>query len=294
MTDFNIVHIVNDTAVGLKAYLEVIESVRWGLQQLGHNTTYSVNSYSSTTMNIVFGGHFAPRLLFENRANLIYYNLEQIRGHPQFTPDAPAEMAAFISSNLRIWDYSEANIETWNRLSPKYPVRFMPICYAPILTRIAKAETQDIDVLIYGVVGKRRLSAFSMLGNLVNLGISTLFACGLYGDGRDELIGRSKIVLNINNVAYSKIFEIVRVSYLLANAKAVVADISPDTHIESDIVNGVVCVPLEQIPETCMVLLNDYDHRTALERRGFEAISRRDICAYLQAALVPCVIDFAR
>ena len=46
--------------------------------------------------------------------------------------------------------------------------------------------------------------------------------CRRFGAGlRDDLIARAKVVLNINK-HQAKIFEIVRVSYLMANAKAVV------------------------------------------------------------------------
>ena len=285
MSHFNIVHVVRDGFLGVKAYQEVIASVRWGLEQLGHSTTYSINNCHETATNVVFGGHLLPRMLIDHRHNVIYYNLEQIRGHAQYDPVEPVNTIEFIAQNLPIWDYSQANIETWNRLTPKHPVKLMPICYAPVLTRIKSAETQDIDVLLYGVVGERRLSVFSLLGNLVNLGLSTVFACGLYGESRDGLIARSKIVLNINNVEHAKIFEIVRVSYLMANAKAVVADISPETHIEADIADGVLCVPIETIPKACLSLLNDRDRRTRLERQGFECISRRDIRPFLVAAL---------
>ena len=107
------------------------------------------------------------------------------------------------------------------------PIKVVPISYAPILTCIESAANQDIDVLIYGAVGEQRLAVFASLGRLLNGGVSAVFASGLYGAARDGLIARSKIVLNINNIPYSKIFEIVRVSWLLANSKAVVADIYP-------------------------------------------------------------------
>jgi hypothetical protein len=285
MTHFNITHILLDDTLNLRAYHEVIDSVRWGLQQLGHYTTYSVNALCPGARNIVFGGQRAPELVIGSPADTIYYNLEQIRGHKQFAPDAPHPLMKFVVSQLQVWEYSGANMPSWNALDPAYPVRHVPIAYAPVLTRIESAAQQDIDILIYGSVGERRLAVLDSVSKLSNLGVSTVLACGLYGAGRDNLIARAKIVLNINHMTNRKIFEVVRVSYLMANAKAIVADVSPDTYIESDLVDGVVLVPVEQIAETCYRLLADEAARRQLERNGFACIRRRDIRSFLASAL---------
>jgi len=285
MTHFNIVHVIRDGLLGVRAYQETIDSILWGLQQLGHEATYSVNSICHDATNIIVGGHLFPELLVESPEGTIYYNLEQIRGHPQYSQSDPHPVIKLILHKFQVWDYSIANIETWNGLTPERAIKFVPIGYAPVLTRIENAERQDIDILFYGSVGERRLSVFSSVAKLVDAGISTVFACGLYGAGRDSLIARSKIVLNINHYSYAKIFEIVRVSYLLANSKAVIADVSPDSYIEEDIVGGVIFVPIEQIAEACKQLLANEERRTQLERQGFECISQRDIRIFLSAAL---------
>lgn len=84
---------------------------------------------------------------------------------------------------------------------------------------------------------------------------------------------------------YSRIFEVVRVSYLLANSKAVVADFRPDTFLESDFVDAVAFAPPKQVTETCHALLADEFGRKALEMRGENAIRKRDICPILLHAL---------
>jgi hypothetical protein len=285
MTHFNLVHVMGGSIRGTEAYQEVIDSVLWGLRQLGHDATYSVNLCHNQATNILFGGHLLPELLMNCPDGTIYYNLEQISGHPQYDQSNPKDTVKLIASRFQIWDYTGANMATWNSLTPKYAIKLVPVGYAPILTRIANAENQDIDVLIYGAVGEQRLAVFANLGRLVNGGLSTVFASGLYGAGRDSLIARSKIVLNVNNIPRSKIFEIVRVSYLLANAKAVVADVYPDSYIEEDIASGIIFVPTEMIAKTCWDLLADVARRTGLERQGFACIARRDIRLLLAGAL---------
>ncbi len=285
MAVFNIVHAAGHGIRGTEAYREVIETVLWGLRQLGHDATYSVNRCRPEATNILFGGHLLPDMLVASPADTIYYNLEQISGHPDYDRDNPKDTAAFIAAKFRIWDYTAANLATWDNLNPSHAIKIVPISYAPILTRIENAAAQDIDVLIYGATGEQRLAVFASLGRLVNGGISAVFASGLYGTARDGLIARAKIVLNVNNIPRAKIFEIVRVSYLLANSKAVVSDIYPDSYIENDIVDGVVFAPGGMIAETCWRLLADEPRRLQLERRGFECFSRRDVRGFLAAAL---------
>jgi hypothetical protein len=285
MTHFNLVHVAGEGVRGTEAYRDVIDSMLWGLQQLGHHATYGVNVCCHGAVNILFGAHLLPDLVMNCPEDTIYYNLEQIVGHPQYDHHNPKDTVSLIASRLQIWDYTGANVATWNTLKPKHPPRVVPVGYAPILTRIENAAQQDIDVLIYGAVGEQRLAVFAGLGRLVNGGLSTVFASGLYGAGRDSLIARSKIVLNVNNISRSKVFEIVRVSYLLANAKAVVADIYPDSYIEQDIADGVIFAPTAMIARTCWELLADDARRTRLEQLGLACIARRDIRMLLAAAL---------
>ena len=96
---------------------------------------------------------------------------------------------------------------------------------------------------------------------------------------------QAKIVLNINSYATSKIFEVVRVSYLLANGKAVVADSHPDTFVEPDLLPAVAFAPPEEMCATCRHLLDNEPARRELEKRGQEIIQKRDIREILRNAL---------
>ena len=110
----------------------------------------------------------------------------------------------------------------------------MPISFAPILGRIPKAVDQDIDVLMYGITNEQRLSAFHAFGRS---GLTSVFLCGIFGEGRDALISRAKTVVNVGFYK-SRIFEVARVSYLMANRKAVIADIQQGTAIDPEMTDG--------------------------------------------------------
>jgi len=283
MAHFHLMHCIpNPRMHGLYGYKEVIETIAWGLQQLGHRATYAINERAAGATNIVFGAQVMPvAALAELAPGTIIYNFEQLR---DVAVDRIRNEIRYYAQvpHLIIWDYSAANLPSWHALK-RPDVKVVPVGYAPILSRIPRAVRQDIDVLLYGMSGERRLQTFH---GLSQLGLVTLFVSGLYGTARDELISRAKVVLNINLYAQMRIFEIVRVSYLLANRKAVVADLDANTSVEDDVRNAVrFASSLKDLTDLCARLVSDENERHALEERGFATMSRRDIKAILERAL---------
>ena len=220
---------------GLNGYKEVIETVGGDSSNLATAPLYAVNERAAGATNIVFGAQIMPvAALAELAPGTIIYNFEQLRDVS--VERIRGEIRSYAQvPHFTIWDYSAANLPTWRALG-RHDVKIVPVGYAPILSRIPKAARQDIDVLLYGLSGERRLQTFH---GLSQLGLVTLFVSGLYGAARDELISRAKVVLNINLYAQMRIFEIVRVSYLLANKKAVVADLDVNTSIDDDVRDAV-------------------------------------------------------
>jgi hypothetical protein len=278
--NFNLAHIVpGKMGHGLNGYKEVIDSVQWGLRALGHTADYGLNFLSPDKTNIVFGFQvLAESVLSSLPQDTIVYHFEQVKGLDRLELKPQAQIAA---ERLRIWDYSDANVNVWNQLGAKR-VQGVPVGFAPVLQRIEKAKVQDIDVLLYGSSGQDRLSAFHYLSGS---GLTTMFVSGLYGSARDDLIARSKLVVNINLYERSKIFEIVRVSYLLANRKAVVADLDDQTAIDPDMRSAVKGTTSPELVHDCVALVEDDQARAALEEAGFEAFAQRDIRTILMSAL---------
>jgi hypothetical protein len=278
---FHIVHVVPSPALhGLYGYREVIETIQWGLTALGHPTTVAENAFADGRINIVFGFQMLGDAQLEAvPPDTIVYNFEQLAGL-----DAEALKPAYriAARRLRVWDYSEHNLATWGRLEPAHRVVHVPVGFAPILARIPRDASPDIDVLFYGVPSQRRLALWSQL---CQTGARCVFACGLYGAARDDLIGRARLVLNVDLNDARRIFEVVRVSYLLANAKAVVAALEPQTLVEPDLRDAVAFAPIDRVTGRCLELLASEPARRQLEERGAEAIRRRDIRAILARAL---------
>jgi SAM-dependent methyltransferase len=161
------------------------------------------------------------------------------------------------------------------------PPVHVPLGYVPELNRILPAQETDIDVLFYGSLNPRRSQIVSALKDS-GAKVSVLF--GVYGIERDNLISRSKIVLNVHFYEV-KILEIVRVSYLLTNSKAVVTECCSETEIEEGLADAVVALPYESLVNGCLSLLRDDAKRRAVERRGFQYFSQRRESDILSKAL---------
>jgi hypothetical protein len=264
---------------GLYGYQEIIDSLVWGLGALGHEVSASVNAFEAEARNIVFGFQMMTEAQIARLpAETIIYNFEQIAGMP------PADLKPIYvaaAKRLTIWEYSAHNLPTWQAMTPAKPVRHVPVGFAPVLARIASAPVEDIDVLFYGLPAPRRLAVFDAL---CQTGVRAVFACGLYGASRDDLISRARLILNVSHASF-RVFEVVRVSYLLANAKAVIAEREPDTFVEPDLRDAVAFTPPAQTVAMCHHFLQNEAARMALAQRGAAAIRKRDIRGILETAL---------
>lgn len=260
---------------------DFIESVQWGLEQLGHDVSVAINSFYPDRRNIIFGAQILPIDFMRQLPNdTIIYNLEQMHG---ITGDYIRPEMQFYAQHFDIWDYKKDNLASWATLENVRKVKVVPVAYAPILTRIPKPPYQDIDVLIYGLPNDVRLDIFNQLANV---GLTVVFACGLYGESRDNFIARAKLIVNVSLFQQCQQFEIVRVSYLLANKKAVVSVLNDETVIEeNDLTTGIKFSSMDNLISDCLQLVDDEKLRTELENAGFEAFSQRDIRTVLQTAL---------
>jgi hypothetical protein len=281
---FNLVHVVLEPPFhGPLGYRETIETIAWGLQALGHDVNVQVNRFADPAegrTNVLFGLQLLqPEVVAHLPDDTIVYNLEQIAHLP---PTGLRNVYQLAAPRLRFWDYSEGNLKVLRQIAAKAP-QHVPIGWAPVLERIARPAVQDIDVLMYGVPSETRLRS---IVNLAVSGATVVYACGLYGAGRDELIARSKVVVNVKGVhAGANVFEVVRVSYLLANAKAVVSDVYPDSVIEPDLREALEFTPIEQLAAACMRLVKNEAARRRLETTGQAVMRRRDIREPLRRAL---------
>ncbi len=282
MNKFHIVPVRPSSYQHSECFCEIAEGLEWAFKELGYTVAIGDNTLDPAATNIVLGAH----LLGEAEAlalpsNTIVYNLEQLGG-----AELPAWYPA-LASRVRIWDYSELNLPYWSRVATIAPVSLIPVGHATVLDRISSAPEQDIDVLFYGSMNERRKS---ILLKLEAANVKVHHAFGVYGAERDALIARSKIILNIHFYE-SKVFEIVRVSYLLANGKAVVTEPSPDL---GRIAGGVAVFEYDDFVQGCLDLLANENARKVLEFRARMLFREYNQATLLKPALESLGVPFPR
>lgn len=244
------------------AFREIAITLRYGIENLGYNVVITENEFSVDHMNIILGSHLITADLIDKiPLSSIIYNLEQF--------DSKSMLNAAILplfKRFTVWDYSKRNIERFRELGCKNPLYYVPIGYVPELTCIKSFSPQDIDVLFYGSMNARRRK---ILEELKQRGLNVVALFGVYGEKRDAVIARAKVIINIHFYEAS-IVEIVRISYLLANRKAVVAECSEDSEFAEDLKTAVALAPYDKLVATCIELVSNEEKRHLLEKNGFE------------------------
>jgi SAM-dependent methyltransferase len=267
---------------------ELVETLIYGLDALGADFQFVImgdeeqgagqeSETAHDAINILIGAHLLnERSMRALPSKTILYNSEQIDDKSTWISGPYMELL----HRSEVWDYSEANAALLRQRGVRR-VRYVPVGYVPQLTRIPASVPQDIDVLFYGSINERRKN---ILEALIGRGLRIEFLAGVYREERDRLIARAKVVLNMHYYD-ACVFEIVRVSYLLSNEKAVVAECGATTSIETDIRDAVCAVPYDRLVDACAELVADAGRRATLARRGFEIFARRDEKAILAEAL---------
>jgi hypothetical protein len=259
------------------AFQEVAELLHFGLLALGHDSVVTTTVVPDR-LPIVLGSNLLPFHAIDLPANSILYNLEQI------SHDSPWLNSSLLElfQKHRVWDYSLKNI-AYLREMGVVQVQHLPVGYMPELTRIHNKDIadQDIDVLFYGALNKRRIH---ILEELLQANVKVEAPFGVYGTERDELIARSKVVLNMHYYP-SQVFEVVRVSYLLANQKPVVSEISLNDADADFFQAGVAFSAYENLVRTCLHYLALPKKRQGLAETGFNLIRRRNEVDYLRRCL---------
>ena len=262
----------------LEVFQEVIDVVAAGLAEIGYASTLRINEFVPGENHIVFG----PRMLRAEDvervpASTILYNFEPLS---VAVSDERQVFLTHYAPRFVVWDYSVSNVEYLTALGCR--ARHVPLGYAGALTRIEPAREQDIDVFFYGEITARRAC---ILDALRAADLNVVAVSDLYGEERDRLIARAKVVLNIHRDEAIRALETPRVFYLLANRKAVVTERKADVEIEDDLACAMVGAPYDGLIDACVDLVRDSGRRARLEDAGFACMKARNEADILAAAL---------
>jgi hypothetical protein len=257
-----------------RCFAEVALALREAFAALGVDAPIVTEAGAVRGIAIVLGANILAEWQTALPPQMILYNLEQIDAASTWiTPSYLALLRRFS-----VWGYSARNIAALEKLG--ITARLCGIGYMPGLSRIASAP-KDADVLFIGSINERRvrvLDAIAATGARVATGFD------VYGARRDAMIARARIVLNLHYYE-ARVFEIVRVSYLLANRACVVSEEGADGDLEAPLKDGIAFASYENLAATCSRLLADETARAALAQRGFERMSALSQVAMLERAL---------
>lgn len=263
------------------SFTDVILSCQKGLEASGYSTSSSPYTVLNHAVNIIFCSQLITwKQISAVAQQVIVYNWEPCApDNGRFPPTYIRQM-----QHAHVWDYNEQNIGLLKRAGV-HDIHYVPMGYVSEMQRVIPVIEQDIDVLFYGIEGERRKSVLDAI-RAKGLNLVTSEEVGFMSDEvRDQYIARTKVVLNMHFFERAHVFEVARVGYLLANKKAVVAEVSPLTHIEPDIHSAIAAGTLDELPQLCWDLVHDNQRRFDLEQRGFDVFSKRDAQQIMQTAM---------
>lgn len=249
-----------------RAFDNVALCLRESIRELGFESEITTKAPSLFKNNIVLGAHILNIIGGLTQGDIIY-NLEQI------TPESPLINERYIERlrKHRVWDYSRRNIVELGRLG--IHAEYMPIGYHPIMGKIPEWYLQQMDCLFYGSVNERRKKIVG------SVDAHNIF--GIYGEELDTVIASSKVILNCHYYE-TKLFEIVRCSYLMANRKFILSEPGLDEDLEAPFREGIAFHSKEEWPEAVKYYLAHPEVREKIANKGFEIFSNMKQVDYLR------------
>jgi hypothetical protein len=277
--NFNIVHIcINDHKA---VFEDVIVGLEAALNDLGVPCSRTENLFVEDAVNIVIGAViFVSKPIIEALRGRPYvyvlYQMEQLAAGLGHLPNYPDYLELMRNASY-IWDYSHTNIEHLAKLHITNVIH-VPAGYNKSLEVLQHDQIKDIDVLFFGSMSPRREEIIQALRTQ---GVKTSAANNAYGEERNSMITRAKIVLNLHSSEMNTLEEI-RISFLLINKCFVISEHSD----HNPYFDGVVFCPYEQIVETCVTYLRSGDEtRQVIADKGYLAIQKLDYTSSVKEAL---------
>lgn len=248
-----------------RAFDMIALCLRESIRNLGFRS--EIVHYPNPVENhIILGAH----LLQSIPKGYIIYNLEQI------TPESPLVNNTYINilNENKVWDYSKRNMRELKKLG--IDTVHMPIGYHPILSNTGvncPHIPEYIDCLFYGSVNERRQKIIQS--------VNALCLFDKYGIALDAEIASAKIILNCHYYE-TKLFEIVRCSYLMANKKFILSEPGLDLELEKPFREGIAFHEKEEWPAAVEFYLKFPEVREKIALRGFEIFSKMKQTEYLK------------
>jgi hypothetical protein len=278
---FNLVRIVPDNGfyVHAQVFHEIEAAVFFALQALGNEVTNSVNEFKKDSRNIVFGMHHCPVDIVRHDIpkDTIIYSLEQMKDSPECVRWCRKYR------NLEVWDYSMRNVEVLKQAGVKN-IKHFKIGYVPEISYFErnKPEDRDIDILAYMSPSPRRVKILEQFERNPNINFKHIQS--VYGDERDDLIKRAKLVINLHN-SDNRIFEMVRVTHLIQNGVPVLSEVNPDTDFPEYMKGTVFASTYNRFVDTAYKIIKNPEKLDEQAVNGLEIFKKFPMTEFLKEVL---------
>ena len=261
-----------------RCFCTFAQAMAESLRMIGHAADVDLSPGAAarlTPATTILIGKTSADGLADRSDDVILYNAEQV-----CAPSAPYWTDASRCRDYIVWDFASSHVDWWRTRDVR--AVYCPFGYAPSMERITPRAEEDIDVLF---VGRMNARSREILDTIINNGLHVDVFDNLYDTPLDQVIARTKVVLNLHYYEGAA-FEIFRVGDLLANRKCVVSENGGgDFELEAFARDATILVPPDRIASACVKLVADVEARRAGAARGYSAWRRVHFADTLRRAL---------
>lgn len=198
----------------------------------------------------------------------IVYQFEQTGVTYQNNSWFTSEYINILKNAMYIWDYSKSNIDYLHKYFniERKKLIYVPLRYSKILDQFPKNNNKTIDILFIGSINLKRKVLLDKLSLKYNVHIGNNNS---WGQERDKLISKSKIVINMQFYE-NGILELTRISYLLSGGAFIVSECGRESDLEIEMSNYMILCKYNQMEATIDYYLNNetkriQNHKTFIE-----------------------------
>lgn len=261
---------------------DLIEVMVASLVDLGHECTVSINNTYADRINILIGSiifnqELANRLLTNP---CIIYQMEILDDEYGHLKSYPYYLD-LLGRAVAIWEYSPSN-KVFLESKGFSNILYVPPGYHPISEKILWPKDREYDFIFVGSVSERRIEFLHRLSDR-GFKVAAIFEKNkAFGQKRDEIIARSKIIVNVHCFDNIKTLETVRISYLLANKALVISEESDHDPYDG----SVIYAKYEDLIDCCEKTLNNSSGLEDIAENGFQAITKLDMRTIVKNAVL--------
>ena len=160
------------------------------------------------------------RLQYPDHERIIVFQCEPLLSESHYWN--PQTIINNMQGADEIWDYDYENYQLL--LDHGLPAKFCPLLFSDENRTCSVTRPKDIDILVYGLFTARRGHWLHELHMAMNPDVKIYSVCNVLHPDIDQLVDRSKVIVNWHQHPDQWQQEQTRISWLLTNGKNVVSE----------------------------------------------------------------------